>query len=134
MQNFFLPSYWFTMQPPEINGWLGTVVFIAFLVIFVVGIAGRVVTDRKNIERLMKIIGGRISTMLIVMGALGLILYFFSFERIQLFGARFWYPIWIVAVVVWAAVLFRFVKRDVPRMREMSALGRERAKYLPGRK
>ena len=88
MSSFFQPSYWLTMQPPEVGGLLGNIVFGVFIGLLVLGIIGRIVVDRRDDDRYKREIGGRISTLLITMGILGVILYFFSFEQIQLFGAR----------------------------------------------
>jgi O-antigen ligase len=122
------------MQPPEVNGALGTIVFIIFLLIFVLGIVGRIVTDRRGGDRLAKKMGGKISTLFVTMGLAGIILFFFSFESVQLFGARFWYPLWVIATLVWAFFVLRFIKHDVPLMRKMALQHQTRDQYLPGRK
>lgn len=131
MSSLFQPSYWLTLQPPEIGGLLGNVVFGVFIAFLVLGIIGRIVVDRKGADRYKKEIGNRISSLLITMGILGVILYFFSFEEIQLFGARFWYPLWIIATLVWMFFLVRFVKRDVPAKRAREESLRAKWKYLP---
>ncbi len=122
------------MQPPEVGGAVGTIVFVTFLLFFVIGIVGHIVVDRHGGDRLTKKMGNRISTLFVVMGLAGLILFFFGFERIQLFGARFWYPLWVVVTLVWGLTVLRFVKRDVPKMRERSLLRQVRDRYLPGRR
>lgn len=119
------------MAPPEVGGLLGNIVFGVFVGVLILGIIGRIVVDRRGDDRYKKEIGSRISSLLITMGVLGVILFFFSFEKIQLFGARFWYLVWIIATLVWAFLLVRYVKRDVPRKREREVALREQAKYLP---
>ncbi len=131
MSSLLQPMYWLTLQPPEVGGLLGSIVFGFFVAIFILGIIGRMVVDRKGSARYKKEIGNRISTLLVVMGLLGVLLYFFSFEEIQLFGARFWYPVWIVVTAVWVFFLVRYVKRDVPAKRAREQHLREQGKYLP---
>lgn len=121
------------MQPPEVNGALGTIVFVVFLLFFVFGIVGRVVTDRRGGDRLVKKMGGKISTLFLTMGLAGIVLFFFSFESVQLFGARLWYPLWVIATLIWVFFVLRFIKRDVPKMREMALQRQTRDQYLPGR-
>ena len=68
------------------------------------------------------------------MGILGVLLYFFSFEGIRLFGARFWYPVWMIVTVVWALLIIRFVTKDIPHAQEQTQTRQAIAKYLPGKK
>lgn len=119
------------MAPPEVGGLLGNIVFGVFLACFVLGLIGRIVVDRRGDDRYKKEIGSRISSLFITMGLLGVILFFFSFEHIQLFGARFWYPIWVIAILVWTFFIVRFVKREVPKKRAREMALREQSKYLP---
>lgn len=131
MSSFLQPSYWFSMTPPEVGGLLGNIVFGVFVVVLILGIIGRIVVDRRGDDRYRKEIGSRISSLFITMGLLGVVLFFFSFEEIQLFGARFWYLIWVIAVLVWTFFIVRFVKRDIPEKRTREIALREQAKYLP---
>ncbi len=131
MSSFFQPMYWLTLQPPEVGGLLGGLVFGFFVLFLVFGIIGRIVVDRKGDDRYKRDVGSRISSLLVTMGLLGVILFFFSFEGIQLFGARFWYPLWVLATLVWVFFLVRYVKRDIPAKREREERLREQGKYLP---
>ncbi len=131
MSSFFQPTYWLTMQPPEVGGLLGSIVFGLFVIVLILGIIGRIVVDRRGGDRYKREIGSRICALLVTMGVLGVVLFFFSFERIQLFGARFWYPTWIIATAVWTFFLVRYVKRDVPAKRAREESLREQGKYLP---
>lgn len=119
------------MSPPEVGGLLGTITFILFIAFFIFGIVGRIVADRKGDDRHVRDIGNRISTLLVTMGVIGMILFFFSFEQIDLFGARFWYPTWVVTVLVWTFFIVRYVKRDIPAKKSRSEKLRAHAKYLP---
>ncbi len=119
------------MQSPEVTGTLGTVVFILFVLCFVLGIVGRIVTDRKEQDRFKREIGGRISTLLISMGFLGLLLFFFGFERVQFFGARFWYPVWLLITGVWAYYIVRYVRVEIPAVKARSASRLAAGAYLP---
>ncbi len=131
MSAFLQPSYWFTLQPPEVGGLLGNILFVIFVAFLVLGIIGRIVVDRRGDDRYKKEVGGRVSNLLVTMGVLGVILYFFSFEGIRLFGARFWYPLWIIAVCVWGFFLVRFVMREIPSRRKREEALKAQTKYLP---
>lgn len=131
MSSFFQPSYWLTLSAPEVGGWLGNVVLVLFVAMLVGGIVGRIVVDRKSTDRYQREIGGRIAGLLITMGILGAILFFFSFERIQLFGARFWYPVWALATIVWAGFIVRYAKCDIPAKKARAQHLHAQSKYLP---
>ncbi len=122
------------MNPPEVGGLLGTIVFVVFVVFFVLGIVGHLVSERKGSDRFVRTVGHRISTLLVTMGLLGVLLFFFSFEGIRMFGARFWYPLWVILVVVWAFLIVRYLKCDVPLQRARETSSRAQRQYLPGRK
>lgn len=134
MTELLQPTYWLTMNPPEVEGLLGTSIFIFFILCFICGIVGHIVADRKNWDRFMRQAGHKFSTLLTSMGILGIILFFFSFEEIRLFGARFWYPLWGLGFIFWGYIIFRFLKRDIPTLREREALRMQQNRYLPGRK
>lgn len=129
--NFLSPTYWFTMQPPEVTGGLGTALFVLFVLMFVHGIIGRIVADKKGQERFKREIGGRVSTLMIVMGVLGMMLYFFSFERAHFFGARFWYPTWGIFTVIWVYHIVQYVRRDIPAIKARSSARAAAGIYLP---
>ena len=134
MLSFFRPMYWLTMNPPQVGGLLGNVVFLVFVLCVVLGIIGHIVTDRHKKDRYVRQIGKRISTLLVTMGILGVLLYFFSFEGIRLFGARFWYPVWMIITAVWVLLIIRFVKKDIPQAQQQTQARKAVTKYLPHRK
>jgi len=119
------------MSAPEVDGLIGTIILVLFVVLFVLGIVGRIVASRKEEDRYKREVGNRISTLLVTMGFLGIVLFFFSFEQIELFGARFWYPTWVIGMLVWVHFIVRYVRRDIPAKKMRSQLLKEKAKYLP---
>ncbi|MBI5793738.1 hypothetical protein HZA87_01450 [Candidatus Uhrbacteria bacterium] len=134
MSAFLQPTYWLTMNPPEVGGLLGSVTFVVFVFVFILGIVGHLVADRRGSDRFMREVGHKIATLFVVMGLLGVLLFFFSFEEIRLFGARFWYLVWAIGLLMWVFLIFRYVKWTVPTMRERETLRHANQKYLPGRK
>jgi hypothetical protein len=132
MSAFFQPSYWFTMQAPDVGGLIGNLVFVFFILVLILGIVGRIVVDRKTSDQYKREIGSRISSLLVTMGILGATLFFFSFERIQLFGARFWYPVWVIVTIFWGCLIVRFIKRDIPHMKARAQVHQHQRTYLPG--
>ena len=132
--NLLNPLHWFTLMPPEVSGFAGKAVFVVFLAMFILGIVGRIVAFHRTEDRYIRLIGSRLGALCTTMGILGLILFFFSFEGVQLFGARFWYPMWLLTVLVWGLFIGRFIKRDIPAMREVDLHKKANARYLPRKK
>ncbi len=119
------------MSPPQVGGTLGQVVFGIFLIMFVMGIVSRIVASNRGEDKYIQAIGRRLGSMFITMGLLGVLLFFFGFERIEFFGGRFWYPVWFVGLLVWVFFILRFVRLDVPAMRQHDLFRKARSKYMP---
>ena len=60
-------------------------------------------------------------------------LYFFSFERIRFFGAKFWYVVWFIIAAIWFSYLLKAFKK-VPEIKEQAVQNKEKYKYFPPRK
>lgn len=134
LAQFLNPMYWFTIDPPIVTGLGGNILFATFALLFVFGVVARVVASNRTQDRYVQQLGERVGTMLVTMGILGVILFFISYERIQLFGARFWYPVWLGGFVFWIVMLVRFAKRDIPAMRAKAQSRSAVSKYLPRKK
>lgn len=128
------PGYWLTLDPPVVSGLGGNLLFGAFVLFFIFGVIARVVAANRTHDPYVQKIGQRVGVFLVVMGLLGVILFFFSYERVQLFGARFWYPAWMMGVLVWIWFILRFIKRDIPFMRAQEQERKFVSKYLPSKK
>ena len=72
--------------------------------------------------------------MLFTMGTLGMVVYFFSFEQIYLFGARFWFLLWFIGLVIWIVMIVRHAKVTIPDMKSAAANRAEFNKYIPRKK
>lgn len=133
MSALLQPSFWFTTNPPTLAGWIGTAVFVFFFVCFIFGVVSRILLDRTE-DRYVKLAGRHITRASTTMGVLGLLLFFFSFERIPFLGARFWYPLWIITAVLWGLWIFGFVKKDVSALREKEKAQQMNNRYFPSRR
>lgn len=127
-------STWFTLRPADITGLSGKIVFGFFVLLFVSGIVSRIVAAHKMSDRYLRQLAESISTLLLTMGFLGLLFYFFSFERIQLFGARFWYVLWLIGLIVWIVFLIHLGFKKIPNLREKEIVREQLRKYFPPRR
>lgn len=131
---FLKPSYWLSFDFAIVDGVGGRVVFAGFLVLLLIGIFSRIVAVHKTEDRYMKEAGLRFATLFITMGLLGLMFFFFSFEHIRFFGARFWYLLWLIGSVTWFVFLVRFVKKEIPYKRARDLERVAKLKYMPKKK
>ena len=131
---FLKPTYWFTFDYANVDGTGGKIVFGVFFVLLLIGIFSRIVALHRTEDRYMKEIGQRFSNLLITMSLLGMMFFFFSFERIRFFGGRFWYLFWIIGTAYWLFHLIRYVKKEVPHKRSKDLEHVARMKYMPPRK
>ena len=132
--NMLNPLYWFSLQPANVDGLLGNLLFGFILLLFLAGVVCRIVIMNKKQDHYVKMIGKRLITLCLTMGFLGVMMYFFSYEGIQLFGARFWYPMWVLGFVVWGTFITRFALKEIPALREKNLRQHAKSKYIPGRK
>ncbi len=132
--NIFNPLFWFSIQAANVGGLAGKIILGFFLFLIAIGIVCRIILLSSSKERYMKLFIIRVMHCALTMGFLGVLVYFFSYEGIQLFGARFWYPLWVLGCIVWVIVLVKFVMKDVPAMHEKNMKQHTKSKYLLGRK
>lgn len=133
LPEFLNPLYWVTMRPASVAGVSGRIAFTIFIVIFIIGVVVRVMSS-KQVDKYKTIVLTRTANLFVTMGLLGGLLYFFSNERIQFFGGRFWYPLWVIGFLVWGGFILRYAKKRIPEMKAEAKERREKRKYLPKRK
>jgi hypothetical protein len=128
-----LLSWTFWTSIPDMMTTGGRVVGAFMLGLLFVGVVVRLVNGRKNLDRHLERVFARVGRLLTVMGILGTVLVFMSYEAIPFFGDRLWYVVWVVATIIWAARIAVFVKVRLPQIRAEEGNRTEREKYLPGR-
>ena len=70
----------------------------------------------------------------LTMGIAGMAWFFLTFEEIYLFGARFWFLVWLIIGIVWAWWIVRYVKVTIPELRQSGAAKKDSNKYIPKKK
>lgn len=128
---FLQPNYWFDLTPAPLSS-----ITIYFLLGFFVAsvLAGWVIRffqKRRSRDRFVQKVFQSIIRLLMTTGGLGLVLLFFSFEQVRFFGARFWYPLWLIGSLVWLFFILRRYFTVAPKERVKEELRRQKEKYLP---
>lgn len=128
--NFF--KVWISVEPPVVTQGLGRAFIILFILMFFVGMVLRAVRSRRDKEdAYVREMFRRMAGLLTTMGILGVILGFFGFENVRFLGGRFWYPVWVAAVAIWAFLIFKYIKKQVPMMKAREKERAEKLKYMP---
>lgn len=107
--------------------------FVFFALFILAGAVLRIQARKDGRDKYDRLLFHKAATNAFALGIFGLAIYFFTYEEISFFGSRFWYALWFIALV-WVVVRFvRFLKREVPVLRQRDASRADANKYLPRR-
>jgi ACR3 family arsenite efflux pump ArsB len=126
-------SFWFSLFPESLGPVFERIFFLLFGLMIVLGAVVRIVARHRKDDKYVIRTFKKIGQMLLVMGLLGLLWFFFTFEEIYLLGARFWLLIWVIAAGYWTFTIWRYVKKTIPAERAATQNKADFNKYLPRR-
>lgn len=129
---FFLSlSYWFDRTPESMEFVTLRLFFFLFLFLFLLGIVLRIQAKHRAKDRSQKKLFRSFSSVCFTASLLGFILLFFRYEETPFFGARFWFLLWVLMIILWVGFLLRYFFRIVPEKQKRLFEQRQREKYLP---
>lgn len=127
------PTYWITHQHPVPEAWqLGLTIF--FGVIVAIGVLATILSFVKVFKKPFRHLFSRLASWGWTMGLLGLVLLFFSVERVAFISARMFYLVWLAVAIWWLVIIIRYAIKDIPRVMEFQKQKVEAEKYLPKKK
>lgn len=127
------PSFWFDLTPVSLAPFFERAFFVVFALFIIGGATLRIMGKNNAMDKYSRILVQKSARLAMVFGIVGFVIYFFTFEEIQFFGARFWFLLWFIALVIAVVRLVRFVKKEVPLLRHRDQSRVEANKYLPRR-
>lgn len=127
------PSFWFDLTPVALAPFFERAFFVVFALFIIGGATLRIMGKNSKTDKYQRILVRKAARIAMSFGILGFVIYFFTFEEIQFFGARFWFLLWLVGLVVAVVRLVRFYKKEVPLLRHRDQSRVEANKYLPRR-
>jgi len=127
-------SYWLDISPPLMDELMGQVIFWCFAIFLIVGAVIRVVGSKRKDDKFVIATFNKFGTLFLASGFLGLLFYFFSYEQIYLFGARFWFLVIGITFLVWLGYIIRYIKKTVPKEKAKIAEREKFEKYMPKKK
>ena len=134
IQTLFQFSFWFDLFPNALSVSFERGFFLFFALFIVLGTVIRIVARGKKYDRDTVDVYRRIAFMSSVMGFTGLLWFFFTYEEIYIFGARFWFLLWILGFGYWIYVIWHYVRVILPAKQEARGMKQELNKYLPRKK
>lgn len=128
MDNLFSSDFWFNLRPGRLIPAFQNLL-IGFIIIMV-ALAIIAFILKKNKKNLYFRFWERILTFTCTNTLIGLVLWFFNHEMITLLSARFWYPLWLVGMIVWLVFIVKFAI-TIPEKKKKIAEERAYEKYIP---
>ena len=124
---YWSPSGLISMTPPQT--WVFEKGYVIMLALFLVG--GLVSLFVKRIpEGLRRRFNALCWNNLVI----GLILFFFRYQRIPLLGMDIWRFVQEIVLIVWLVIIFRYWRRQLPKERFSEQVIAHKQKYLPKKK
>lgn len=128
LRPLFTANFWLNLGPQAPSDRTSVVIFVVIAVMIASGIVVRILRRRVQ-DKLTRVLVRRVGSALMAVGLVALVWFFFHYEQIRFFGARFWLGLIIIWAIMWTDRLVRFVRRDMVRMREHNAQSHAEAKY-----
>lgn len=126
-------SYWFDQSPVRLSPVFEYGFFFLFAVLAIGAALLRIASKRSTRDSLDKKAFLMAGNMLGWLSAFGFLWLFTSYEEVQFFGMRAWFLLWVIAFVICAYRVYRFVKVEAPELRERRQSQADANKYLPRR-
>lgn len=125
-------SFWFDLAPGSYSQFVMSTLLVLFALTFVVGIAGKVSSEkRRAVDKLAARVYRKIGNLGIAMGIVGFALLFFYYEGIYIFSARFWFVVWLLATLYWIRRIVYLARVKIPREKKTMEEQSDYEKYLP---
>lgn len=127
MNNLLTWRYWFTLRPEALTPiaqklFLGFLALLALLAVITVLIKRQGGLYRGFLKSFYGFCLGN--------AIIGLTIFFFDYELIPFFSARFWVGLWIISMLVWLVFVIKKLKK-IPLQKKEIEEKEEIKKYLP---
>lgn len=127
MKNLLTPGYWFNLRPEPLLPNAQKILLGILLGWLIFTVVTALWKRRSGIYRgLWQSLYALSLTNLLI----GLILWFFNYEAVPFFSARFWLGLWLIAALAWLIFVLRKLK-VISRRRKKLVAEEALKKYLP---
>lgn len=127
MTNLLTWNFWFSLNPDPLTPlnekiFIGIIIAFIALTIFILIIKRNGGIYRGFLNRLYNFYLGN--------SVIGLILFFFNYELVPFFSARFWLALWFIIMITWFGFILKKLK-VIPIAKKEQEQAKEMKKYLP---
>lgn len=124
-------DFWFNLHQTALSPGMDKIFFLGFGLCVIAGAIARISARQKKDDRYLLRAYKDFGNMLVTMGIIGLMFFFFTYEEIYLLGARFWFVLWAIGFAVWAGFIVRYVKVTIPLLRLRDEEKHKKNQYIP---
>lgn len=132
----FVKSYWLA-YPPSLKAETAVLYLTVLGVLFLLGIAAKVVFSRAPFRGYIKSALGRLGNLFLSGAVVGGILLFFRYEYLPFLSFRIWFGFWLLWLLVWGAFILRhwfLRKKDFEIKAAERGAREEMEEYFPKKK
>lgn len=129
--NLLSINFWFQMQPDMFIPWVGMTFLVVFTVMAIVGVVAKIYGVKAGLDKFVRRAVERAGNLLLTMGLIGLLIYFFTFEHVPILSMRLWLLVWLLSALAWVWSIARYVRVDIPAKRELMAERERLNKWIP---
>lgn len=119
------------MQPDMFIPWVGMTFLVVFTVMAIVGVVVKIYGVKAGLDKFVRRAVERAGNLLLTMGLIGLLIYFFTFEHVPILSMRLWLLVWLLSALAWVWSIARYVRVDIPAKRELMAERERLNKWIP---
>jgi len=128
-------DYWFDTRPGGLEPFFQEFFFYFFIALVAAALVVGILAKRKKksdpwVARGLQ----RLSSWCLTMGVAGLVIFFFTYEKLPYLSMRFWYMVWVIVAVVWLIQIIIFFTKTVKNEKKKISEQKNIEKYLPGKK
>ncbi len=111
--------------------WVSVFFLVLFAALVILGVIAKIYAVKSNLEKLLRRAVQRAGNLLLTMGLVGLLLYFFTYENVPILSMRIWLLVLLGSGIAWAWSIYHYVKVEIPAKHGMQAERDRMNKWLP---
>ncbi|MBD3247740.1 hypothetical protein GF382_00425 [Candidatus Falkowbacteria bacterium] len=128
MNNIFSLSFWFDLRPGKLIAAYQNILVGLVIIMAVVAVVSFIL--KRNKKNLYFKLWEKAFSFAFTNTFIGLLLFFFNYEMIPFFSARFWYPLWLAGMITWLVFIVKFFE-SLPQKKKQIEEEKAYKKYIP---
>lgn len=105
-------------------------IFTGFIILLIVSAIAAGLVKKGDKMKLYGRFWGALYSFCLTNAVIGAVFQFFNYELVPFLSSRFWFLLWGVEMIIWAAFIVKILA-VVPKIKEQSEKEKEFKKYIP---